>query len=274
MITLLKLGGSLITNKNIAHQARTDVIRRLGEEIAGALREDNELKLIIGHGSGSFGHMPARKYHTRQGVQTVEEWRGFAKVHAEAAALNQIVLHELRAAGLPCLAFTPLDQVESENGLITNWDTTHLFEAIRQQLIPVVFGDTVFDSVLGGTIASTEDLFVNVCENLKEPSRILLAGLENGVWLDFPQNTQLLEKIDAAQETENDFIRDSVFPDVTGGMREKVRLMKELVLSGKTLQAFIFSGMTPGNTLSALKGQNSGTMIYQGIENQIPPKNL
>jgi isopentenyl phosphate kinase len=51
----LKLGGSLITDKNEAHTHRPDVLARLGREIAAALEQDPSIKVVLGHGSGSFG---------------------------------------------------------------------------------------------------------------------------------------------------------------------------------------------------------------------------
>ena len=35
--------------------------------------------LVIGHGSGSFGHYMASKYGTRKGVDGPDQWAGFAK---------------------------------------------------------------------------------------------------------------------------------------------------------------------------------------------------
>jgi len=96
LITLLKLGGSLITNKEKPHSVRTETIRRVGFEIKEALDSDPDIKLILGHGSGSFGHVPASRYHTLDGVQTPSEWRGFAEVHAEADELNKITVSILR----------------------------------------------------------------------------------------------------------------------------------------------------------------------------------
>ena len=52
MLIFLKLGGSLITNKNIPFSARKDTLRRLAAEISEALDTNPELKLLIGHGSG------------------------------------------------------------------------------------------------------------------------------------------------------------------------------------------------------------------------------
>lgn len=260
MITLLKLGGSLITDKNKAHTARTDVIKRLGNEIFSVWVKER-IPLILGHGSGSFGHIPAKKYGTRNGVRTTEEWAGFAEVHAEATALNRIITDILREAGLPVISFVPMDGVRTADGRVTFWDTAVILECIRQGLIPLIFGDTVFDSVRGGTILSTEDLFVHLCKTLPEPPRILLAGLEAGVWADFPQNTRLIPVIHAEDSDADPSIKGSEFPDVTGGMQEKVHLMKELILSGQAGSAVIFSGAAENNLTHVLNNEPAGTLI-------------
>ena len=259
MITLLKLGGSLITDKNKPHTARPDVIHQLAREIK-AYCNISINPLIIGHGSGSFGHMPAKKYGTRNGVHNKSEWQGFAEVHAEATALNFIVTDILREEGLPILSFVPMNCVRTNNGIISTWDTSLIMRALANNLIPVVFGDTVFDDTLGGTILSTEDLFVHLCSEFDEKPNILLAGLEEGVWRDYPKNTTLIREIDAAEADES-FISGSASVDVTGGMREKVRLMKSLVREGKANEAVIFSGEIPGNLFKTLKGQETGTCI-------------
>ena len=260
LITLLKLGGSLITDKNTAHSARTDVLRRLAGEIREAW-EPSHPPLIIGHGSGSFGHIPAKKYNTRAGVRTEEEWRGFAEVHSEATALNRIVTDILREAGLPVLSFVPMDAVHAANGKVSQWETNRIEECLSRGLIPVIFGDTVFDSARGGTILSTEDLFVHLCGVLPAPPHILLAGLEAGVWKDYPKNSELISLISAKAAGTDSFIRGSEFTDVTGGMREKVRLMKDLIREGKASSAEIFSGNQPGNLSKALLGEPTGTLI-------------
>ena len=260
MITLLKLGGSLITDKNKAHTPRTDVITRLGQEIF-SVWEKEPFPLVLGHGSGSFGHIPAKKYGTRSGVRSAAEWAGFAEVHAEATALNRIVTDTLRETGLPVISFVPMDGVRTSDGQVSAWDTSVIQNCIGQGLIPLIFGDTVFDEVRGGTILSTEDLFVHLCKTLSEPPRILLAGLEAGVWADFPENTQLIREIRANRSDEDAAIKGSEFPDVTGGMQEKVHLMKELILSGRAASAVIFSGAAEGNLRRVLNNETAGTQI-------------
>lgn len=259
MITLLKLGGSLITDKSKAHTVRSDVLHRLGKEIL-AIWEQNPAPIIIGHGSGSFGHFPAKKYGTRTGVHSESEWYGFAEVHSEATSLNRYVTDILREEGLPILSFVPMDNIRTENRQIIYWDTSVIEKCLSNHLIPLIFGDTVFDCVSGGTILSTEDLFIHLCGVIKEPVRILLAGLEEGVWADFPKREKLLSVIHTDETYENS-IKGSEFTDVTGGMSEKVHLMKSIIQSGKADSAVIFSGEIEGNLQKALSGENTGTLI-------------
>ncbi|MEW5988076.1 MAG: uridylate kinase, partial [Chloroflexota bacterium] len=85
----LKLGGSLITDKTGVEAVRPDVLARLAGEIQRAWASRPGLRLVIGHGSGSFGHVAAARYGTRRGVYTSEQWRGLAEVAATAARLNR-----------------------------------------------------------------------------------------------------------------------------------------------------------------------------------------
>ena len=107
MLVFLKLGGSLITDKSQAATFRPDVAARLAEEIAAARAARPDLQLLIGHGSGSFGHYPATVYRTAEGVRTPDQWRGYAEVGTVAARLNRLMTDTLRAAGLPILSLQP-----------------------------------------------------------------------------------------------------------------------------------------------------------------------
>ncbi len=55
-LVFLKLGGSLITDKNQRYTARLDRLSHLADEIRTALTDLPDLRLVLGHGSGSFGH--------------------------------------------------------------------------------------------------------------------------------------------------------------------------------------------------------------------------
>jgi len=260
-LTFLKLGGSLITDKDRPNTPRPDVLARLASEIAGARQAQPGLPLILGHGSGSFGHTAARKHNTRQGVRDRAGWDGFFEVWKEARALNQIVVAALTAAGLPVIAFPPSAAVMARDGQPVSWDLAPIQAALSAGLIPLVNGDTIFDEKLGGTILSTEDLFFYLAHQFK-PGRILLAGREEGVWADYPTRSRLIKTINpqnfssyAAQ------IVGSASVDVTGGMVEKVQRMLDLVTTLPSFEAVIFSGLQPGAVAKVLGGFKTGTTI-------------
>ncbi len=259
-VQFLKLGGSLITDKHQPLTARPEVIKRLAAEIAAGLASQPGLQLVLGHGSGSFGHTPAKEHNTRNGVDTPEGWRGFAEVWRQARALNQIVMESLHAAGLPALAFPVSAAVIATDGRIVEWDTRPLEAALQRELLPVVYGDVAFDVQRGGTILSTEDIFDALAPRLN-PGRILLAGLDP-VWADFPANTRLVETITPANLAEvAAALGGSAATDVTGGMAAKVQQTLRLVTSLPNCEALIFSGQKAGEVQAALQGQSPGTRL-------------
>jgi isopentenyl phosphate kinase len=263
-LLFLKLGGSLITDKNSPRTVRQDVLERICQEIHTAMQEDPGLKMIIGHGSGSFGHMAAKKYNTTQGVYSPFDWTGFAEVWHEARSLNQIVIESLFAAGVPVIAFPPSALSLTIHGQPADWDLRTLQAALDARLIPVVNGDVTFDTELGGTILSTEDVFVHLAKRL-HPRRILLAGIEPGVWADFPNCTRLIADITPANYADvGNAIQGSISVDVTGGMMSKVNNMLKLAMQIPGLDIIIFSGNQPGMLPQALRNNIIGTRIHNG----------
>src|SRR6185436_7228679 len=220
-------------------------------------------------------HVPASAYHTRDGLSPRatplahrerdenEEsyWKGFAEVWYQASSLNRYVMKALHNTGIQSISLPPSASVVASNGHVSYWDMTPIRMALAARIVPVIFGDTVFDEVRGGTILSTEDLFMHLAKALS-PERILLAGLEAAVWADFPERTQIVEKITPESFTEiKDGVGKSSAADVTGGMESKVKQMLELVKENTELTVQIFSGVEPGNIVRALTGEVLGTMI-------------
>ena len=261
-LIFLKLGGSLITDKNQAHTPRLEVVKRLAEEVAAARQANPALRLLLGHGSGSFGHIAAHRYGTRQGVRTPEQWRGFAEVWREAAALNHLVVEALHGAGLPAMALPASAALTARDGSVVRWDVTPIASALDAGLLPVIYGDVIFDQVRGGTIFSTEDLFAHLALELK-PARLLLAGFEPGVWADYPSCQRLLSSITPLTYTDIlPALSGSAATDVTGGMASKVVQAVALAQQIPGLEVLIFSGLSPGAVQQVLTGQNLGTRIF------------
>ena len=262
MVFFLKLGGSLITDKAQPRTPRPDIIRQAAEEIAAARKADPSLQLVLGHGSGSFGHVSGEEYQTRKGVRTREEWLGFTRVWEDAAALNHLVMEALHDQGIPALAFPPSSSLVTARRQIQTWQLQPLHMALEHGLLPVVYGDVTFDTEQGGTILSTEEIFFHLAQQIK-PERILLAGRDPGVWADYPRCTRLEKELTPAQADRlTKTLRGSGETDVTGGMREKVQRMLTLIQKQPDLDVLIFSGLTPGSLKKALQGKVLGTHLH------------
>lgn len=273
-LVFLKLGGSLITDKMKPYTPLLDVMDDLAQQVVTALRSQPALRLVLGHGAGSFGHVAASEYKTRDGFphpsplthrerDATEDnyWKGYAEVWYQASSLNRHVMETLHKAGLRTIALPPSGSVIASDGQVAVWETTPIRMALAAGMVPVIFGDVVFDEVRGGTILSTENLFAYLVKALA-PERVLLAGLEEAVWGDFPARTRRIERI--TPETFEEIkqgVGGSVAADVTGGMEAKVREMLNLVQENPGVKIQIFSGAQSGNLVRALLGETLGTEI-------------
>lgn len=262
-LCFVKLGGSLITDKTRPYTIRSDKLDALADEIAVFVKENPDMQIVLGHGSGSFGHAAASRYGTRKGVSGPEAWRGFAEVWFQASTLNRLVVEAFHRAGLPVVTFSPAASVTAKAGKVSIWDYRPIHTALMNGLLPVIHGDVVFDKILGGTILSTEDLFEHLAHQL-HPQRILLAGMEAGVWADFPSRTLLLDEItpDSYLQQAPD-LGGTAGTDVTGGMHTKVNGMLALLEQIPNLEILIFSGEQAGNLRRALGGENLGTRLFR-----------
>ncbi len=262
MLVFVKLGGSLITDKTQEQAFLADRMKGLAAAFGDALAARPDLRLVIGHGSGSFGHFAAHKYGTASGVRTVEQWRGFAEVARIARRLSQLVADSLGEAGLPAWPLSPSASAVCSDGEIDILAIEPIRAALTHGLIPLVHGDVALDSVRGGTIASTETVFLYLAPVLR-PQRIFLFGEVDGV-LD--ATGQVIRRISPSQLPELErLLGGSHGVDVTGGMESKVHDMLRLVQTVPGLRVHILSGLDPEQARIALIDPEAapGTLITE-----------
>ncbi len=255
----IKLGGSLITDKDHENHAKRELICGLLVSLKAYLDANPETRVLLGHGSGSFGHAAAAKHQTRTGVSGSDGWLGYQAVWRAARELHNIVLELGLEAGLPLISFPPSAMISASQGQVAIWNLEPIAVALENGLIPVIYGDVVVDEVLGGTIMSTEDLLVELAASF-QPDLVLLAGKEAGVYTDFPDCQTLIPHL-SADSPLSEALQGSSSIDVTGGMREKVLLMQRLCALSPQTKVRIFSAQEPSNLLKALHGEPLGTLI-------------
>ncbi len=266
-LVFVKLGGSVITEKTRAETPRLDVIDRLAAEIAAARMGRPDLRLLLGHGSGSFGHVAARRYGTRQGVRDAAGWQGFAQVGAAAARLNRVVSDALLAAGLPVWSLQPSASARCRHGELQSLDVELVEQALAHGLVPLVYGDVALDETLGATIISTEQIFAYLARCLR-PARLILAGVVHGVFeadpLQDPTAHPVPEITAENWSAVKSVLGGSHGTDVTGGMLAKVTEMVALARELPGLTVHLLSAEQHGALRAALCGpadRAGGTFI-------------
>jgi isopentenyl phosphate kinase len=266
-LTFVKLGGSVITDKTGQEAADLDTIRRLAGELRDARAADPGLRIILGHGSGSFGHTYAARYGIHRGIAPGGDWIGFALTAAAALRLNRIVVDELLAAGVPALSLQPSTTLRSAGGWLVAWDTATVGRALGQGLVPVVHGDVAFDDAQGTAIVSTESLLLFLAQQTEglRPTRVILVG-ESGVYTADPRADPQARRIPRISQENIAAVLQAAGSshgvDVTGGMRAKVELIWRMVEAQPGLSAQLI-GAAPGLLQRALLGQaeDEGTTI-------------
>jgi len=260
-VTFLKLGGSLITEKSRVEEVRVAVLKRLAGEIAEALSARPEIELVVGHGSGSFGHVAAQRIDysriiTERPLRPLE----IDAIADAAARLNDVVVAELRSAGIAAVPVSPRDIVECVGGRISTIATGPITEVLRRGQVPVVYGDICPDEAWGGAIVSTEQVLAELVGPL-EIGSVVLAGDTDGV-LD-PGGTTIPELNSNNLEEHASAIGPSESQDVTGGMWAKVSGMMALCKAHPLVRITIVSGLKEGEVLRALlePDSNLGTRV-------------
>jgi len=265
-LLLVKLGGSLISDKTRPETARPQVIARLAGELATglpALRERG-WGVVVGHGSGSFGHVAAARHEIAGGLRRPEQRAGVAETQARAAALHRLVVDALRGAGLAPFSVAPSSAVVAAGGEPVSFAAEPVALALAADLLPVVYGDVVTDREQGVAICSTEAAFLALARALpKHGWRVreaLWLGVTPGVLDDAGRPIAEIRRGDVAAEDAIRHAGAAAGTDVTGGMAH--RLDAALALADLGAASLIADGSVPGllrQALRTLSGRERGS---------------
>jgi len=263
-LILVKLGGSLITDKTKPYTANFRIINRLTREIKEA-REKANLNLILGHGGGSFPHTSAKKYKTTEGILNDQSLYGICVVQNDAAKLNRYIVEALLKVSEKAISIQPSACFLAKNSKIIEGYLKTILEILKKGIIPVPYGDVALDLKKGCCILSTEEILSFLTRNLSgfNSKKLIMAGVTKGVFNTDPfKNPQasfipIIDKENWKKVKHN--LTGSAGIDVTGGMALKVGKAIELAKLG--FETEIISGLEKGNLKRCLLGERVGTLI-------------
>jgi isopentenyl phosphate kinase len=257
-LQIVKLGGSVLTVKDMPMTADHENVKRLAEEIKAAW----PTPLVVVHGGGSFGHPVAKKYGIADGFTSERQVIGFTRTHQAMVALNTIIVDALIDEGVPALSVAPSAFVATYEGRIPRGDFVNIGRLVVKGMLPVLYGDAVIDKSRGFSILSGDQLAV--CLAVSMGASCLIFGVDvDGVYTSNPKlapkasliDRLSLEKLEGFVE-----IGKALTTDVTGGMLGKVSEARVAVEAG--IEVRMVNATKPGVILKALRGEPvAGTVL-------------
>jgi len=254
---LVKLGGSVITEKARPMAFRAQVTRRLARELAPSMGQG----LVVVHGAGGFGHVRAAEYDLANGLREEGQDMGVAIVQRDVRDLNIRVIDALLEAGIPAVSVPAGSFLELEDGRMARFDAVPFQRAIARGLVPVTFGDVLMDTERGVSIASGDLLMASLAAVLR-PSMSVFVTRVDGVFDGDPDDpgSALLETVSpdgagVAGRSAGDGVAD-----VTGSMGGK--LAEAFQVAASSDETWIIGGGRPGRLRALLEGRRvKGTRV-------------
>ncbi len=266
---LLKLGGSIITDRDKPCTFRPENATRLAKEIAAA-----ECKIAIVHGAGSFGHNLAHDYSLHKGYSEDSQIPIVAQVQRDVKKLNLMILEKLLSVGVRAVGIAPSSHALNDNKLLSKFDTDQFKVYIKEGFVPVSFGDVVLDvgvyrnkegmkREMKFSILSGDQILEELGKKL-QTQRIISVTDVDGVFDSNPKtnpNARLLKTVTRKQFLQicmdSEAGSDSTErPDVTGAMENKLEALFNLADLGK--ECWVINGLVEGRLLSALGNEPLG----------------
>ena len=247
---VLKLGGSVVTDKAGDCVIRSDKI----EECAGELARRPEIQVVLVHGAGSCGHPQAHRHRLEQGIPP-GDLAGIPETHHAVADLNRVVVDALRRAGREAIGIHPLGHCVAAAGRLQHPDWRPVSLMLSLGVTPVLHGDVVMDTVRGASIVSGDQLVSSLARALS-PDRVGLATDVPGV-LD--GDGAVVGRIRRGEG--KGLAGGSRSTDVTGGMQGKLEEL--LALADAGISSSIFHASRIGDFLDGRP--HGGTTVDGGV---------
>lgn len=252
-LIFVKIGGSLITDKTKPYTVNKKALQIICGEVKKAGRFGKQL--VLGHGGGSFPHVPAKKYLTHKGILNNKSFRGIAEVADAAARLNRIVIKQLLETGVNAVSINPSSMMTAKNHGLKSIYSDSIEELLKHNILPVLYGDQMMDTGIGCTIFSTEKVLGYLALHLQKKGykieQMIHCGQTNGV---YDENGKTIGLINAQNfEKYRRSLEGSGGIDVTGGMIHKVE--EALNLAKQGIPGLIIDGIEHGTLSRAVKGE-------------------
>ncbi len=244
---LIKLGGSIITNKQKPLTANISSIKR----IAFHMRKVKEPFVVV-HGGGSYGHYWSVKYdmHTKPDRYSI---KGIAVVKNSMVELNRLVLESFLESNLRPYCLPPSNFMFEDKPILKK--VKEIPKIAKTGLIPISYGDVMWFGKNKFYILSGDKIMGILARILKPRLAIFVTNVD-GLYGDM-KTAKLIREVGRERPTTSD-----VKMDVTGGMNRKIK--EAMSISKRGTNVFFVNGNMPERIVSAINGKGFEGTLFRG----------
>ena len=244
---LIKLGGSIITNKQKPLTPNISAINKIAIQLK-KVREP----IIIVHGGGSFGHYWSVRYdmHTKPAKYNK---KGVAIVKNSMIELNKIILDSFLKNNLNPYCLPPTDFMSGDKA--NTKKVKEILRIAKDGLVPVSYGDVLWHGQNKFYILSGDRIMGILAKVLKPRLAIFVLNVD-GVYSDM-KTKKLLHEIKGQKTSIS-----KVGMDVTGGMTRKIK--EAIMISKGGVNVFLVNGNKPERIVNAIKGKKFEGTVFRG----------
>jgi isopentenyl phosphate kinase len=265
-LTIIKLGGSFITDKSKPYTLNKKAIQLAAKEIA-ACRENGSIQdLVIVHGVGSYGHPPVLKNELHKGFKHPSQLLAMTSTQIEVNQLRTFLMEELLKAGVPAFLTHASSIFTADKMQIKSASTDAIEGYLKTGMVPVIGGDMLADETMGFSVGSGDLLTIWLAEHLKSKEIIFISDV-NGVFHSDPKKDPKARVIPEINMTDMEGVleelRKTKPDDASGGMAGKLQSMKSarpLLENGVKICILSLLQMGDLNRFIAF-GNNTGTRL-------------
>ena len=259
-LTVIKLGGSLLTDKTKPYTYREKVLQSVSREIGECLDEGLIESLVLLHGVGSYGHPPVLEHNLHKGFLGPDQLLPLSKTQESVATLRHIIVKEFQNAGIPICLMYSSSMIISEKMRMTDYFLEPLKGFASVGMVPLLGGDILVDSVMGWCVGSGDQLAVIISKELGA-KRLIFASDVSGIFDSDPKLKEDASLIDTINLNDLDTTLKrmgvSGIEDASGAMKGKLQSIvpaKPLIEQG--LEVGLLSMMEYGSLKAFLKNED------------------
>jgi isopentenyl phosphate kinase len=246
-LALVKIGGSVITDKSRPFSLNYDRLDRLASALASY-----QGRLVIVHGGGSYAHPIAKKYGLTTEPAKIDP-KGVTLTRLAVLTLHNEIVLSLLKAGIPAYSIQPLCLLRADAAEVLN-------QLLLNNLTPVTYGDVI--STEGGSYVISGDTLMRIIASSLKPQRVVFTVDVDGLYDTDPKSGRLLKEVSLNWSPER---RGGSGFDVTGGIVSKVKEAQMIASMG--LEVYFVNGLYPERVLKTLRGEETiATRVSGSVE--------